>query len=205
MSRAGPRRFDPVTVGNRETDAWAAYYRHEWGKFLVAAVAMVWSGFGMGPLRTLLGAGHVLRANQLWAPIPDNDPDGARASMRRFYALVAKTGRLDIDPVKAAGLEVEWWRLHRVHQYRGPADVSQLEAALVALYSYVYGAQPSTMQDAARWRVRAMDVSDQWVAAGRDLNDPLLVQERRSLVASYGALRDAVARAGPPNASPGAF
>jgi len=196
MSRAGPRRFDPVTVGNRETDAWAAYYRHEWGKFLVAAVAMVWSGFGMGPLRTLLGAGHVLRANQLWAPIPDNDPDGARASMRRFYALVAKTGRLDIDPVKAAGLEVEWWRLHRVHQYRGPADVSQLEAALVALYSYVYGAQPSTMQDAARWRVRAMDVSDQWVAAGRDLNDPLLVQERRSLVASYGALRDAVARAG---------
>ena len=196
MSRTGPRRFDPVTVGNRETDAWAAYYRHEWGKFLVAAVAMVWSGFGMGPLRTLLGAGHVLRANQLWAPIPDNDPDGARASMRRFYALVARTGNLDIDPVKAARLEVEWWRLHRVHQYRGPADVSQLEAALVALYSYVYGAQPSTMQDAARWRVRAMDVSDQWVAAGRDLNDPLLLQERRSLVASYGALRDAVARAG---------
>jgi hypothetical protein len=196
MSRAGPRRFDPVTVGNRETDAWAAYYRHEWGKFLVAAVALVWSGFGMGPLRTLLGAGHVLRANQLWAPIPDNDPDGARASMRRFYALVARTGNLDIDPVKAARLEVEWWRLHRVHQYRGPADVSQLEAALVALYSYVYGAEPSTMQDAARWRVRAMDVSDQWVAAGRDLNDPLLVQERRSVVASYGALRDAVARAG---------
>jgi hypothetical protein len=150
----------------------------------------------MGPLRTLLGAGHVLRANQLWAPIPDNDPDGARASMRRFYALVARTGNLDIDPVKAARLEVEWWRLHRVHQYRGPADVSQLEAALVALYSYVYGAQPSTMQDAARWRVRAMDVSDQWVAAGRGLNDPLLVQERRSVVASYGALRDAVARAG---------
>ena len=196
MSRTGPRRFDPVTVGNRETDAWAAYYRHEWGKFLVAAVAMVWSGFGMGPLRTLLGAGHVLRANQLWAPIPDNDPDGARASMRRFYALVARTSNLDIDPVKAARLEVEWWRLHRVHQYRGPADVSQLEAALVDLYSYVYGAEPSTMQDAARWRVRAMDVSDQWVAAGRDLNDPLLVQERRALVASYGALRDAVARAG---------
>jgi hypothetical protein len=56
MSRAGPRSFDPVTVGNRETDAWAAYYRREWGRFLFAAVAMVWSGFGMSPLRTLLGA-----------------------------------------------------------------------------------------------------------------------------------------------------
>ena len=195
MSRTGPHCFDPVAVGNRETDAWTAYYRHEWGRFLVAAVAMVWSGFGMGPLRTLLGAGHVLRANQLWAPIPDNDPDGARASMRRFYALVAKTGNLDIHPTQAARLEVEWWRLHRAHQYHGPADVAQLQAALVALYSYVYGAEPSTMKDAARCRVRAMDVSDQWVAAGRDLNDRLLLEERRFLVAFYGSLMDSAARA----------
>jgi hypothetical protein len=160
MSRTGPRSFDPVIVGNREADAWAAYYRHEWGRFLVAAVAMVWGGFGMGALRTLLGAGYVLRANQLWAPIPDNDPDAARASMRRFYALVARTGNLDIDPAQAARLEVEWWRLHRAHQYRSLADVSELQAALVALYSYVYGAEPSAMEDAARFRVRAMDVSD---------------------------------------------
>jgi hypothetical protein len=195
MSRMVPGSFDPVVIGNRETDAWAAYYRHEWAQFLVAAVAMVWNGFGMGPVRTVLGAGHVLRANQLWAPIPDNDPDAARASMRRFYALVARTGHLDIDPAHAARLEVEWWRLHRAHQYGGPADFSQLQAALVALYSYVYGAEPLRMHDAARWRVRAMDVSDQWVAAGCDLHDPLLLEERRSLVASYGALRDAVARA----------
>jgi len=194
MRRTGPRSFDPVAVGNREADAWAAYYRHEWGTFLVAAVAMVWIGFGMGPVRTLLGAGHVLRANQLWAPVPDNDPDGARASMRRFYSLVARAGNLDIDPAKAARLEVQWWRLHRAHQYRDPTDAGQLTEALVALYSYVYGADPSTMQDAARWRVHAMDVSDQWVAAGRNLSDPLLMEERRSLVASYSALRDAVAK-----------
>jgi hypothetical protein len=195
MRRTGPCLFDPVVVGNRETDAWAAYYRHEWGRFLVAAVDMVRAGFGMGPLRTLLGAWHVLRANQHWAPIPDNDPDAARASMRRFYALVARTGELDFDPGEAAGLEVEWWRLHRAHQYQGPADDSQLQGALVALYSYVYGAEPSTMKDAARWRVIAMEVSDRWVAAGRDLDDPLLLEERRSLVASYGALRDAAERA----------
>jgi hypothetical protein len=38
--------------------------------------------------RTLQGAWLLLRASQLWAPVPDNDPDGARACMRRFYALV---------------------------------------------------------------------------------------------------------------------
>src|SRR5450631_1932390 len=195
MRATGPRFFDPVAVGNRETDAWAAYYRREWSRFLVAAVAMVRNGFAMGPLRTLLGAWHVLRANQRWAPIPDNDPEAARASMRRFYALVARTGDLDIDPAQAARLEVEWWRLHRAHQRQGTVDGRQLQEALVALYSYVYGAEPSALRDAARWRVLAMDVSDRWVAAGRDLNDPLLLQERRSLVASYAALRDVAARA----------
>jgi hypothetical protein len=195
MRRAGLRSFDPVAVGNHETDAWSAYYRHEWGRFLVAAFAMVWSGFNMGPIPTLRGAVHVLRANQLWAPIPENDPDGARASMRRFYTLAAHHGDLDIDPSQAARLEVEWWRLHRAHQHGGTADVSQLRAALVDLYSYVYGAEPSTMREAARWRVHAMDVSDRWVASGCDRNDPLLLEERRSLVASYSALREAAERA----------
>jgi hypothetical protein len=83
----------------------------------------------------------------------------------------------------------------RAHQYRCLSDVSEVQAALVALYSYVYGAELSAMEGAARFRVRAMDVSDQWVAAGCDLDDPLLLEERRSLVASYGALRDAAARA----------
>jgi hypothetical protein len=195
MRRSGPHSFDPVVVGRHETDAWAAYYRHEWGRFLVAAVGMVWSGFNMGPIRTLRGAMHVLRANQLWAPNPENDPDGARASMRRFYALAARDGPLDIDPAHAARLEVEWWRLHRAHQHGATTDVGELRAALVALYSYVYSADPATMKDAARWRVHAMDVSDQWVSAGCNREDPLLHEERRSLVASYTALRQAAERA----------
>ena len=39
-----------------------------------------------------------------------------------------------------------------------------------------------------------MDASDRWVAAGCDRADPLLAQERRLLVASFTALRDAVDR-----------
>ena len=40
-----------------------------------------------------------------------------------------------------------------------------------------------------------MDCSDRWVAAGSDRDDPLLARERRLLVASYAALRDAIDRA----------
>ena len=191
--RPGPRTFDPVRVGNLETDAWAAYYRHEWRRFLRAAVGMVGAGFGMGPLGTVRGAFHVLRANQLWAPYPDNDPAGARDQMRRFYALVKRTtGELELDPARAARLEVEWWRLHREHQHDTGIEEQALVQALVDLYSYVYDADPAAMGPAAQARVEAMNLSDKWVAAGCDLGDPLLEQEREQLVASYTALRAAV-------------
>ena len=191
---ARTRTFDPVLVGNRETDAWAAYYRREWRAFLVAAVGMVSAGFGMRPHKTLVGAWHVLRANQLWAPYPDNDPDGARRSMRRFYAIVLRDSDLTYDPFRAAELEVEWWRLHRAHQHDPSVPDDALVQALVELYAYVYSAPPASMTAAARHRVEAMALSDAWVRAGCAKDDPLLAAERQALAASYSALRSAVSR-----------
>ena len=117
------RDFDPVRLGNADTDAWAYYYRREWGKVLRAFLVMIRVGFGLSWPNTLRGAWWVLRANQLWAPYPDNDPDGALALMRRFYALVARTSKEDFDVDEAAKREavlnavraaakreVEWWR-----------------------------------------------------------------------------------------------
>jgi hypothetical protein len=190
--RPGPRSCDSVVLGNLEADAWAAYYLHQWRTFLVAAVAMVRRGFGMNLVRSVAGAYHVLRAIQLWAPYPDNDPDGARESMRHFYALVVTAHGLGIDPVRASQLEVEWWRLHREHQYGVLGDEQPLLDALMHLYSYVYGVPEETVREAARERVQAMEHSDAWVQAGCDLADPRLGQERKALVASYRALRAAV-------------
>ena len=45
---------------------------------------LVRAAFRMSWSRTLVGAWLVLRANQKWAPFPDNDPDAARALMTRF-------------------------------------------------------------------------------------------------------------------------
>ncbi|HET6988769.1 MAG TPA: hypothetical protein VFI00_19230 [Kribbella sp.] len=193
-TRTDPLSFDPVVVGNRETDAWAAYYRHEWRRFLVASVGMVAAGFGMSPDRTLAGAWYVLRANQVWSPYPDNEPDAARAYMRRFYELVLRANGLKFDPARAARLEVEWWRVHRAHQHDESVTQEQLESALMDLYSYVYGSDHEAVRLAARKRVEAMDLSDKWVRAGCHRDDPLLAAERRALVASYTALRAAVER-----------
>jgi hypothetical protein len=182
--RRGPRSFDPVAVANAETEAWASYYRRDWRPFLRAAVAMVREGFGMGRARTLRGAYYVLRANQKWAPYPDNDPAAARDYMRRFYQLVADNGDLRLDPAEASRLEVEWWRLHRDHQYGVVGDEEPLVESLVDLYSNVYDVPNEVVHEAARQRVLAMEHSDAWVQAGCDLTDPLLAQEREALLAS---------------------
>lgn len=191
-SERGPWTFDPDAVGNAETDAWASYYRHEWWAFLKAAFAMVHEGFGMGRTRTLQGAYYVLRANQKWAPYPDNDADAAREYMRRFYALVLRGSDHGLDPAEAARREVDWWRLHREHQYGVVGDEEPLVDSLVSLYSYVYDVPGDTVREAARQRVRAMEHSDAWVHSGRELDSPLLAQEREALLASYRALRAAV-------------
>jgi hypothetical protein len=140
--------------------------------------------------RTLYGAWLVLRANMQWAPFPDNDPDAARATMTRFYRLLSA----DIDPVRAAELEVEWWRAHRENQYGDHALGEALVSALTDLYAYTYGVAPADVRQAAALRAEAMDVSDRWIEAGKDPEHPLLRQERALLVRSYAALLAAVHR-----------
>jgi hypothetical protein len=187
------RSFDPRAVGRLECWAWESYYRRRWVPFLVASVGMVRAAFGMSWLRTLVGAWLVLRANQKWAPVPDNDPAAARALMRDFYRLLRASEGGGFDPARAAELEVEWWRAHREHQRAG-AGSSPLVEALCELYAYVYGADRADVRLAAELRARAMDVSDAWVEAGRDPADPRLAEERALLVRSYAALLVAVHR-----------
>lgn len=191
---SGPRDFDAVALARAEFDGWVGYYRREWRKVLAASVRMVRLGFGMPWAKTLRGAWFVLRANQLWAPYPQNDPIGARGYMRRFYCLVADDGGMSFDPGRAAKLEVEWWRVHRLHQRENEAVEDNLTKALVELYSYVYEVEPEKVQAAAEHRVVAMRHSDAWVQAGCKLDDPLLADELNELEQSYAALLDAVKR-----------
>jgi hypothetical protein len=187
------RSFDPRKVGGLECRAWETYYRRKWGAFLIASVGLVRAAFRMSWPRTLVGAWLVLRANQVWAPFPDNDPDAARALMRRFYQLLRKSEGGGFDPARAAVLEVEWWRVHREHQHAADS-ADGLVAALRDLYAYTYEAEPASVTEAARLRAEAMDVSDRWVEAGSDPANPLLAEERALLVRSYAALLAAVHR-----------
>lgn len=193
MRDARWRDFDPVRLGGHEADAWIAYYQRRWLTFLRAAVSMVREGFGMPRLRTLRGAWLVLRANQVWAPYPNNDPDRARALMRRFYALATAGHGEAFDLDEAARLEIEWWRVHRYLQREAPDSATKpLTEAVAALYAHVYGRPIDEVTPAAAHRAAAMRISDAWVEAGRDPASPSLAAEREELIKGYALLRAAV-------------
>ncbi len=200
--RPGPlRSFDPRKLGDLEYKAWVGYYLRDWRQVLSASIGLVRVGFGMDWVRTLHGAWLVLRANQAWAPYPDNDPERARRLMRRFYALVKLSYGKPESPAKAAELEVDWWRAHRANQHGTGQDGDQASAGqpgtelvetLTRLYAYLYGEPEDEVRRAAVHRAHAMDLSDQWIDEGCRPDSPLLPLEHAALVRAYAALLAAV-------------
>jgi hypothetical protein len=189
------RAFDPVRLGTLERDAWAAYYQREWFRLLGISLLMVRVGFGMSWLRTCYGAALVVRGNQLWAPHPDNDPDGAIRVMGRFYRLVARAFHEDLDATEAARLEVAWWREHRLVQRSDPAgSPDRLVVAISDLYAFVYDLEREQVRPAAEQHALALAVSDRWVAEGCVAGSPLLLQEAAALVRCYALLLAVVHR-----------
>jgi hypothetical protein len=191
----GMRSFDPRRVGELECDAWVTYYQRRWPAFLRAALGLTRESFGLSWPATVRGAWWVLRANQVWAPYPDNNPDAARAHMTRFYRMIARREPESFDPTEAARREVDWWRAHReLQDEREAGDDVELVDALTGLYSYVYSVPAESVTAAARDRAHAMLHSDRWVAEGCDPRSPLIAEERRALVSSYERLLAAVRR-----------
>ena len=166
----------------------------------MASVGLVGVGFGLGWFQTLRGAWLVLRANQLWAPYPDNHPEQAVACMRRFYTCWSRAFASEpADPAKAAELEVDWWRAHREGQHAdnplaaGNAEPpAELVESLTCLYRYLYNEPESAVRPAAVYRARAMDLSDEWIRQGCRPDSELLPLEHAALVRCYAALLAAV-------------
>ena len=188
-----------MRLADLEYRAWVGYYLRRWPQVLIASVGLVRAGFGMDWYLTLHGAWLVLRANQLWAPYPDNDPNRARACMRRFYALVKLTYGEPASPAKAAELEVDWWRVHRegqhgegLHSIDDQAPAEELVQSLTRLYCYLYREPETSLRPTAVHRARAMDLSDEWIRQGCQPDSRLLPLEHAALVRCYAALLAAV-------------
>ena len=187
------RVFDPVAVARRESDAWVAYYRGDWLAFARAAAALSRRTFGLSWPLTIYCSWLVLRATQMWAGCPDNDPVGAQRAIERFYRVVQRQSGEAFDPVAAAALEIEWWSVHRhTQRLATPGDDGALTDALARHYAHIYSAPYEAVLGAAEGRAQAMRTSDQWILEGCRLDSSLIPRERAALISAYAALLGAV-------------
>ena len=94
------------------------------------------------------------------------------------------------DPLRIAELEYRMWVAYYLRRWRNllVASVSLFWLESVTrLYCYLFGETAAVVRPAAAHRVRAMDLSDQWVREGCRTDSPLL-----PLVRAYAALLAAV-------------
>ena len=184
-------RLDPVRAGQREIESWTAYQRQQWFGVLRANVGMIQAAHSPQRWRTFVASRRLLQAKRAWAAPVDDVPQ-ARIHLEQFYAVIAGSGHPDLEPSRAADLEIDWWLAHRGHQDREKVGVDAVIAALDALYAHVYRGDPELIRHSADLRVRAMKLHDLWYAAGADPTDSQLADARRTLVAAYTSLRDAL-------------
>jgi hypothetical protein len=187
------RSFDPQLVGALECAAWVAYYRRDWLAFLASGIQVSRNVFGLSWKATIQCSWLILRANQLWAPFPNNGPERSRRMMERFYRIVQRLYTEPFDPATAAEREVQWWRIHRDNQHSPSRNAfPALADALSRLYSHVYGVSEPSVRRAAEQRAFAMRYSDRRIREGCPPDSALIDRERAVLVRSYAGQLAAV-------------
>ena len=184
------RHFDPKKIAHYEKENYVAYYQKAWLKLLRVSVGLVKESFGLSWPQAAYGAYLVARAEIAFAPFPENDVPKAEAYMTRFYRFIASVHRLDINPQRAAKVEVNWWSVHR--RLFGNAQNEELVQAITDLYAAAYDVEPAVLTDAARLRAQGMLYSDLWVNGGKPFPSPLLEQEEDALYRGYAALKEAL-------------
>ena len=81
--------------------------------------------FHLQPLRAVALAGLAARAAAVFQ-VGESHDDYRRALpyLERYYAGIRAVSEVPFDPRRAAGLELEWWIVHREHVLHRPATWS---------------------------------------------------------------------------------
>jgi hypothetical protein len=186
--------FSPERLATLEQEAWEAYYYRQWPRLFWLMLQVMRSQFGLSWAQSVYAAYLNTQAQLVFARQGDQGGE-AEASMRQFYALVREPLGAGYDIDRAAAAELRWWVVHRRrHDY---PDNSELVKAMAGLYEEVYGLPAAEVEAAARGRVRAVDVSDQWLDQQKPAGSPLLRQVREELLSGYTALKEALTRRQP--------
>jgi hypothetical protein len=158
------RDFDGPEVGRLETDMWRSYYEHRPVSLFLELIETLRRQYHLPFWRSVAGAYHAAHAAEVFQKGQNRaDYERALPDLRRYYRLIQRDSDVSFDPGKVAGLELEWWIIHRE---RGQHSEGDLENALAVLQAAIYSGPPSDFEAHAKTRAEAMLIRDNRADAG---------------------------------------
>lgn len=154
-----PYQFNPDRVAYFEKAGWEAYYDRKWLRLLSHIVQLNREQFAMSWPQALLAARHIVQASVAFAPV-DNDIPKAQAHLARYYAYAQRSIGLRAPAAILAGLEMDYWIVHRRLAVARANDPSQenhapMVQALIHLHAALFDATPERIRESAEQRALA--------------------------------------------------
>jgi hypothetical protein len=157
--------FNPGRIAYLEKAGWEAYYDRNWLRVFGLMVQMNREQFCMPLPAAVAGALDIVRASVAFAPV-DNDVPAASAHLQNFYEKARRTRRLPADAQTLAGLELDYWVVHRrlaIARKQAPhheGDIEPMVQALAKLHAALFDAPPEAIRRSAELRAAAAKTVD---------------------------------------------
>lgn len=169
----------PSTRANRiaylETELWKAYYHRQWLREFRLLIATHREFFHMGPLTAVRASYESARAAMAFAPLDASDLPKARRYLLTYYPRVRRSLGCRMSAAELAGVELNYWVVHRAAARRRlaevasgrpaddeptPAEIEPVVDAFAHLHAALFNQTPERMRESAVYRAQATAVVD---------------------------------------------
>jgi hypothetical protein len=143
---------------------WRSYYDHHPVRLFKELVDLLRQQYRLPFWQSCVGAYHAARAAVVFQRGHDRkEYERALPDLVRYYELIQRASDVPFPVEKTAGLELEWWIIHRQRANYQRAD---LDRALAELQGEIYRQFPESFAKHARDRAEAMLLRDSRAEAG---------------------------------------
>lgn len=152
------REFDADEVARLETAMWRSYYEKERLRLFRQLSELLRTQFNMPLVRSNRVAYYAADAAFVFKKGKQrSDYEKALPALTKFYESVRKMSDIPFDVNRAAGLELEWWIIHRERARHAPQDLAR---ALAELQAEIYRVPVERLTEHAALRADAMTIRD---------------------------------------------
>jgi hypothetical protein len=184
--------FRPDRVARFEAAGWRAYYDRAWIRAFLLMVRLNREEFRMSLLTSVAAAIDIVRASMVFAPA-ENDVFKAAEHIRRFYAKARSSAGIDVDAEALAGLEMDYWIVHRELAKQRMRDHKlnnhkPMVEALVKLHRALFNTSARSIRLSAEQRALAAVAVDRITGRYSDDVEGDWARVEAHLTEAYGAL-----------------